>query len=232
NSAPVKTKKFETKYMVPIIVLAVSTVGLAAFLIVELFILKPEELKTKEKAVRDSIPTVSTTTNDLADTIAEECETSTTETSPTIPFSSNDSIDDTGPYTLSANGPAGVSVASTNTSSSAQLTVNWSQAKTAYPNLSTSTGTDNYSITFTQPITDIYYGTIGEKSFFFFILKNGTVDYIDIQQSLNDKNFSVSGPINGVTNIAKFISSTSDNAPTVLAQKINGTYYDLKSYLE
>lgn len=225
NSAPAKTNKLDLKYIIPIAVLGVAVLGLGGFLLYDKLVAQPAALDNARKTASTyAAPAV---TNDVSVSTGSDSSTS----SPLLmTYSSSNSIGGNGTYILSANGPQGVTVTSNEASTVAEFTINWAEAKTVYSDLKTSTGTTKYTVTPGQNVTEIFYGQIGENNYYLILLEDGTIDFLDIHQALLDKNFKAA-PVNQAENVIKFLTSTTDGSPTILAQTSEGTYYDLSTIL-
>lgn len=109
------------------------------------------------------------------------------------------------------------------------------------------TTTDSYSYNsvtinnFTKDIEDIYLGGYGQDASndtLFFLMEDGTVEYVPIRRALSINNEAISsyGALPSVSGVVKFYNvqarQASSGYATVLAQKANGTYYDLSQVLE
>ena len=222
NSAPNVEKKFDLKYIIPIAVLGVLVLGLGGFLLYDKLVAQPKALETARKTAAAAVtPTITT---------VESTATDTSDEPVIIPYSTSSSLNGSGTYLLTSNAnPAGVSVTSNAASTTAEFSINWAEAKTAYSDLKTSTSTSTYTIDFSQGVTEIFYGAIGETYYYFFLLEDGTVDYLNIYQALSNKSFTVTGPIDDVEDVVKFLTATSNGSATVLAQQAAGDYYDLSA---
>ena len=98
----------------------------------------------------------------------------------------------------------------------------------------------SYTVNFNKKIADIYvdgYGqSIGHETILF-LLEDGTVEYIPFYYACNNNSFKTV-KLDGVENIIRFVSgSASPVEPgggyhTILAQKQDGTFYDLSLMLQ
>ena len=98
----------------------------------------------------------------------------------------------------------------------------------------------SYTVNFNKKIVDIYvdgYGqSIGYETIFF-LMEDGTVEYIPFYYACNNNSFKTV-KLDGVENIIRFVSgSASPVEPgggyhTILAQKQDGTFYDLSLILQ
>ena len=99
---------------------------------------------------------------------------------------------------------------------------------------------DSYDIEFDNEIADIFIGGIGQDSsgtFVFFLMEDGTVQYIEVYKALQNNDFSPK-KANDVNNIIKFknVSAATKEANTsgivtVLAMKKDGTFYDMSKVI-
>ena len=98
----------------------------------------------------------------------------------------------------------------------------------------------SYTVNFNKKIVDIYvdgYGqSIGYETILF-LMEDGTVEYIPFYYACNNNSFKTV-KLDGVENIIRFVSgSASPVEPgggyhTILAQKQDGTFYDLSLMLQ
>lgn len=92
---------------------------------------------------------------------------------------------------------------------------------------------------FDKSIKDVLIYNIGQENLapiVMYLMEDGTVNYIDIYQGLTDNNLTEYKTINDVKDITNLytVSSCSGeycNANTILAQKSDGTFYDLMGIL-
>lgn len=137
-------------------------------------------------------------------------------------------------YTLSCQGNAGIFV--TVGSTQKELTFSFTPSKVVdYYSLkwnSTKTGTNQDIIKFDKKIIDVFFGGMGQDSSgdtLFILLEDGTVEYIPIVHMFNHvQGAPVSyGKINGVTDVTKFVLSSTAGGVTTLAVKSDGSFYDM-----
>ena len=88
------------------------------------------------------------------------------------------------------------------------------------------------TITFDKKIIDIFFGSMGQSSTgdtLFILLEDGTVEYIPIVHMFNHAQAApISyGKINGVTDVTKFVLSSTTGGVTTLAVKSDGSFYDM-----
>ncbi len=110
------------------------------------------------------------------------------------------------------------------------------------------TTSENYAYTditinnFTKDIVDVFLGGFGQDASndtLFFLMEDGTVEYVPIRMALlnNANTISSYGAIPSVTDIVKLYNAQASSAPsmsgyaTTLAQKADGTFYDLSTLL-
>lgn len=97
-----------------------------------------------------------------------------------------------------------------------------------------------YLIPFDRNVVDIHMSSFdmnAELNTIFFLLDDGTVEYILIEDAIERNDFRSFGKLEGLTNIAKFYEGTSceTESPvctkTAFAQSTNGKIYDLYNYV-
>lgn len=137
-------------------------------------------------------------------------------------------------YTLSCQGNAGIWI--TVNSNQKELTFSFTPTRVVefYPLNWTSTRTDMSSdvIKFDKKIIDVFFGGMGQSSSgdtVFILLEDGTVEYIPIVHMFNHvQGAPVSyGKINGVSDVTKFVLSSTSGGVTTLAIKSDGSFYDM-----
>lgn len=130
---------------------------------------------------------------------------------------------------------AGLSL-STNLSS---LTLNWDLIKTFYPNLNiTKSSTEEFTdLGLSGKPTDLlltgFGQAVGDETLFF-IMADGTVEYIPLAKAIQDNNIKSYGKLPNVSNVIKFYDGSSCPAEgytgcghQALAQRADGNYYEL-----
>lgn len=98
----------------------------------------------------------------------------------------------------------------------------------------------SYTVNFNKKIVDIYvdgYGqSIGYETILF-LMEDGTVEYIPFYYACNNDSFKTI-KLDGVENIVKFLSASASPVEpgggyhTILAQKQDGTFYDISLMLK
>lgn len=127
------------------------------------------------------------------------------------------------------------------------LNVNWNNAKEMYPELdNTMQGYKNYSITnFSKKVVNVYIFGMGQavgSEVLYFLMEDGTVEYMPIYKSLKEKLFKSYGKINNISDIVDIARGTvranedgSGNGPgwlSVFAINNEGNYYDIGSMIQ
>lgn len=125
---------------------------------------------------------------------------------------------------------------STNLSS---LTINWDRAKELYPNLNiTKTDLEEFTdLGLSGKPTDLlltgFGQAVGEETLFF-IMADGTVEYIPLAKAIHNNNIKSHGKLPNVSNVIKFYDGSSCPADGFvgcghqsLAQRADGNYYEL-----
>lgn len=96
--------------------------------------------------------------------------------------------------------------------------------------------TTNITLETDKKVIDICIATFGvmSENAILLLMEDGTVEYIPIIKAIHNNDIRVYGSLEGIENIVKFVSVYSGktgNTPggdlTVLAQKADGTFYDL-----
>lgn len=118
------------------------------------------------------------------------------------------------------------------------LSLNWDRIKEIYPYLTTDkTGTENISdLGLSGKPTDMLLTGFGQAvgyEVLFFLMEDGTVEYIPLAKATKEGNIKSYGKLNNITNVIKFYSgsSCSKTGPGCgmqsLAQRADGNYYEL-----
>ncbi len=103
------------------------------------------------------------------------------------------------------------------------------------------TGSKEYTITFTKNVTDIVYSNYGLDITFgtiLYLLEDGTVEYTPVLDAAMKGQIKSYGQVSGLTNIVKFYLNASATSKgevgafdTTLAQSSDGTLYDVMTTL-
>ena len=219
-----KKKKSNVTLIVIIVILLIAVIGLCGYIFLNNssnstgYITKANDKTAKsEKSTEPQTETQNTTVNQV------------------IPFDGSKSINSNQKnYTLSCQGSAGIWI--TVDSTQKVLTFSFTPKKVAeYYSLNwTSQKTDGNSstINFEKKIVDVFFGGMGQTSSYdtvFILLEDGTVEYIPIVHMFNHVQAEVVsyGKINGVSDVTKFVLSSTSGGVTTLAIKNDGTFYDL-----
>lgn len=121
----------------------------------------------------------------------------------------------------------------------ASLTLNWDRIKEYYPSLNlTQTGTEDISnFDLSGKPTDLLLTGFGQAPGYetlFFLIEDGTVEYIPLAKATKDSNFKSYGKLPNINNVIKFYSGSSCPADSFtgcgrqsLAQRADGNYYEL-----
>lgn len=130
---------------------------------------------------------------------------------------------------------------STNLSS---LTLNWDLIKAFYPNLNiTKSGTEEFTdLGLSGKPTDLLLTGFGQavgNEALFFLMDDGTVEYIPLAKAIQDNNIKSYGKLPNVSNVIKFYNVSSCPAESYtscghqsLAQRADGNYYELYDAVE
>lgn len=97
------------------------------------------------------------------------------------------------------------------------------------------------TITFDEEVADVYFGGKGQAAggeSLYFLMKDGTVEYMPLLKALRDNDVRSYGKIKGVEGVVKLqmagVSFADPSIPgghvTTIAVKGDGTFYDLMSY--
>lgn len=97
-----------------------------------------------------------------------------------------------------------------------------------------------HDITFDKKVVDVFFGGLGQSSVgdtILFLMEDGTVQYIPVKKamSVDHENLKTFGILEGVSDVVKFYQANSvmemGSGITILAQRSDGTIYDLSSIL-
>ncbi len=124
------------------------------------------------------------------------------------------------------------------TTNQTTLTLNWDRIKEYYPYLTTSkTGTENISdLGLSGKPTDILLTGFGQAvgyEVLFYLMEDGTVEYIPLAKAAKEENFRSYGKLPNISNVIKFYSGSScaKSGPGCgmesIAQRADGNYYTL-----
>ncbi len=113
-----------------------------------------------------------------------------------------------------------------------KISVNWSSASTIYNLSITRNSEEVFDITSTLPIADftIFTTTEHENDTIILLMADGTIEFIPIKSSLQNRAFYSHGKIVDLSNIVKFYHANTESGRTVLAQTASGEIYDLSKY--
>lgn len=124
------------------------------------------------------------------------------------------------------------------TDNTTTLTINWDQVKKIYPFLDASkTGTENISnLGLSGKPTDLLLTGFGQTAGYgalFFLMEDGTIEYIPLAKAAKDNNFKSYGKLPNISNVIKFYrgASCDKSGPGCgqqsLAQRADGNFYEL-----
>ena len=122
-----------------------------------------------------------------------------------------------------------------NDSKKVVVSVNWNNAINYFGlNNISSTENSNYEMTFNKNVKDIVVGWLGQSQFgatAIFLMEDGTLEKLKIYDALQNRTFNTS-TISGVSDISKLLDANVPSQPvggyaTILAQKADGSFYDL-----
>ena len=140
-------------------------------------------------------------------------------------------------YTLTSNRGVSVSLNDDNT-------VNLNITKNAYLSLTNNEVADNQTFTisnFSKRVIDVFDGTIGQDIYgetLIFLMEDGSIEYLPVRYALYRGTVQSYGKLDNVEGIVKLYSvfargkgDVTGGGMSILAQKLDGTYYDLASIL-
>ncbi len=142
-------------------------------------------------------------------------------------------------YTLTNYTLSGLNFSLDPASSTVNLSINWDNITRNWGISNGAARSNQYTINnFSGKVVDMHIDGIGQDatgSVALFLLEDGTVEYIPLYKALESNNIKSSGKISGVENIIKFYSvgarpkgeNSVGGFQTILAQKEDGTFYDL-----
>ncbi len=145
-------------------------------------------------------------------------------------------------YTLTDYSLSGVNFKLDQTNNTVTLYVNWDSIVQWGISFAGIRGNEYNINNFSGKVVDMYVNGIGQDatgSVALFLLEDGTIEYIPLYKALQNNDIRSYGKVNGVENIIKFysVSATGKNEnsvggfQTILAQKEDGTFYDLHENL-
>ncbi len=219
-------KKNNTALIILVVLLMVVCLGMGGYI----FISKDNKSTNFEKTNNDAnrVQSNNTQNNTTKNTNAENSVKNNI-----IIFDGSKSLNSSEKsYTLSCQGNAGIWINATQK----ELTFSFTPSKVVqfYQLNWTSSNNDMSSstITFDKKIIDIFFGSMGQSSTgdtLFILLEDGTVEYIPIVHMFNHAQAApISyGKINGVTDVTKFVLSSTTGGVTTLAVKSDGSFYDM-----
>ena len=117
-----------------------------------------------------------------------------------------------------------------------RLRFHWDSVKEEFFELnSTNTGYDNVDINLTKRVSDVEIALIENgagSEVIIFLMEDGTVEYIPLRKAFLTNNINFFGILPGVDNIVKIYTAVATTKSvgshdTILAQKSDGTFYDL-----
>ena len=126
------------------------------------------------------------------------------------------------------------------------VSVNRHLVNVAY-GLNWETSSQNYEellheITFEQKVDEIFFSGIGQDGSYdtiLFLMEDGSLEYLPVRKSLeeNYEQLKSYGKLSGVSQIVKLYAANANRNPvgsgiTILAQKTDGTFYDLSTILQ
>lgn len=150
-------------------------------------------------------------------------------------------------YSLAANkydksGNKVLDVAVSADGNSVSINVYWNYVRDYYGVVTGKNEKETFTLEYDTPISDLTIASSSKSQSgdaILVLLSNGTIQYIPILMSLQSKSFQTSGQLNGIANVVKFYQIaitdkgiTSDGFTTVIAQKNDGTLFDLQYLLK
>lgn len=140
----------------------------------------------------------------------------------------------------------GINVSLDSTQKKVTVSVNRHLVNVAY-GLNWETSSQNYEeesheVVFEQKVDDIFFGGIGQDGShdtLLFLMEDGSLEYLPVRKSLeeNHEQLKSYGKLSGVSQIVKLYAANASRNPvgsgvTILAQKTDGTFYDLSAILQ
>ena len=114
--------------------------------------------------------------------------------------------------------------------------LNFSSDAMSFPGVEQYRGTSNIEIKFTdKKVQNIYFMGAGQSvtSFcLFFLMDDGTLEYMPLAYAIKNNDFRSYGKIEGIENITYLVSAVTENGTnTTLAVQKDGTAYDLEDQI-
>lgn len=207
------------------IITTIIAAGLAVY-----FYLDKEECLETTKVTNEATNKNSTTEKDS--------NTSTSIQTTLLSFDSSKCINDkTTKYTLATYDNAdGLSMKLSQDKKTVTLSINWKlfgplTNASAYAQTIENTTINNFN----QTIEDIYIGGFGQSSTgitLLYLMSDGTVEYTPLMNANSQGTIKSYGKITNVEKIVKFYTADVTDGVTTLAQKSDGTFYDLAPILQ
>lgn len=223
-------KKNNTGFIVTIILLAVVVLGLIVYICYdkELILSSRQEVLEKKTKKEEEI------------TSEEKESTQLQNAKKIIGIDLNKCINSSNyQYTLTDYTLSGLNFSLDPASNTVNLSINWDNITRNWGISNGTARSNQYTINnFSGKVVDIYVNGIGQDatgSVALFLLEDGTVEYIPLYKALESNNIKSSGKISGVEDVIKFYSvgarpkgeNSVGGFQTILAQKEDGTFYDL-----
>lgn len=156
---------------------------------------------------------------------------------------SNKCINNNNKYTLAVynNGGRGIDLTLDDSRKKLTISFNCSTINRVY-SLGWVTALESYDmekqdIAFDQEIADMFIGGFGQDSSndtLLLLMKDGSIQYIPIRKAFQNDRMSLKsyGKLSDVSDVIKFYSANVTDGVTTIAQKADGTFYDLSVVLK
>ncbi len=245
NEESVKKSSSNKKFIALLVVLVVVILGLVFYIVYDKGIISFQASSdVSEKKEKNRKDTKKDVTSSRSDESADEQEQSESFSSRLLKFDSSKCINNpSGNYTIALYGSnlAGINASLDNTKRNVTFSYNIYRVSQTYP-LGWVSSIENvmmesYPISFSQEVEDIFFGGLGQSASgdtMLFLMEDGSVEYIPIVNvfKTNAKSPKSYGKLPDVLNVVKFYTANTNGGVTILAQKADGTFYDLGIILQ
>lgn len=221
------------KFIIPIIILAISTCGLGGYLIYDKCLQK-DEIKTAS---------TETTTNNTEDTAASPIENEASTISDNFSvarllFDNQVTNSDRYNYRIADSNTKGIGFLINEDHNSLHAGISWSEVNDRW-SINSLSKYQNVTIPYNQKIVSILTAGIGQaETYLFVLLEDGTIEYTNLLTAAKNNDFTSQGKVPNVENIINLQTASyspkegpTGGGVTVLACSTDGTFYDLGAAL-
>lgn len=240
EESKITKKGSNKKFIFVVIFLVLVVLGLISYIVYDKGIVQfRESSDVLEKSEKNSKSSKKDTTSSRNDVEENEQKSSESSSFRLLKFDSSKCINNpSGNYTISVFGDNLASIGATvdNTKRTVSFSYNIYRVSQTYPlgwvSSIENITTENFPISFAQEVEDVFFGALGQSSTgdtMLFLMEDGSVEYIPIMKvlSTSPKSPHSYGKLPDVSGVVKFYTANTAGGVTILAQKADGTFYDL-----